>query len=161
MVNLKQKAEDNAKLNENLKALPEGAQIEKLAGLIAKEKAIALQLSAEKIDWLDLWEKRYREHVDIISASEGSIKALLHSVEEQSGFSKMPTSQGTYCLAQIPEAYEVKDQEAVPEEFIVTKEVKSVDKKLLNHAIKEGVIDPIQSSNWLSTRPAYKILKLM
>jgi len=146
--------EENDRILEELKALPEGGQIERLAQLV-NELEKALLLSEQEIFAIKDRQKDLNKTLD---TTKDCIKTLLRNVELQSGFSKMPTEFGTYSLMEVAENYQVTDISAVPADYIVTKVVDAVDKKKLNEAIKSGLIDT--NVNWLEKRPAYKTLAL-
>lgn len=150
--------EENDRINNELRSLPEGLQIARLAELVAKEQSSLLRAEKEKQEFLDMWDKHTKTIKDTIAASEGSIKHLLHEVESISGYSKMPTEFGTYSLMQIAENFQVKDNDAVPAEYLITKMTSMVNKKKLNDDIKNGILNIDAASNWLERRPAYKTL---
>ncbi len=138
--------------------MPEGAEIERLAEEVSKTVMLVMRANKEKEDFLEQHSKHVAPLNAKITESEAKIKDLLIAVEQVSGYSKMQTSFGTYALMSVAENYQVKDASAVPADFLVEKVTISVDKKMLNDAIKTGVIDVDAASNWLELRPAYKTL---
>jgi len=150
MVDIKQRAEEAAKINNLLMKEPEYEQ----AVLIFKDIEDcrgAIKHSKEQIDR----EKGEIEACEsLIEGYKNDIKCLLEKLEANTGFTKFP---GLAHLTTIPASYDVVDLDAVPKEYIRTKITAAVDKVSLNKAIKSGAINPADT-NWLTEKPAYRTL---
>lgn len=149
--NPQQAKEEGDRINAELMALQEYDLIKQC---IARIGELDKEAGGYKAQMMELAELLKGTDADV-KECKSSIKDLLESIEAQSGYSKAP---GLAHLMTIAEKYEVKDVDAVPQEYIVTKITSSVDKKKLNQAIKDGKID--LHSNWLEIVPSYKTVVL-
>lgn len=156
-MNLSATKDENDRILEQLKLLPEAKLINRLADQLYFEENLLELTKKEQAEWIAIYNERIKKHERVIINANSCIKALLQEVETQSGFSKMPTEEhGTFALMNIAENYQVIDEKAVPTDYIITKITDSIDKKKLNQAIKDGLIDT--NVNWLEKREAYRVV---
>lgn len=145
--NAQKAKEQNDKINALLVQQPEFEQI-RLIYKDIEDCNSAIKHSKEQID-------RERGEIEacesLIAGYKNDIKCLLEKLEVNTGFSKAPNLAH---LMTVAESYQVKDVNAVPQEYIITEITSKLDKKKLNAAIKVGVVDV--NSNWLEVTPSYK-----
>lgn len=150
MVDLKARQEENDRINRELNSLPEAPKIQYLSGYIKGKQAKILNLKEE----IARLNTQIADEEKEITESEASVHKLLTSVEEKSGYSKMPLGDyGTVYLREVKEGYDITDNNAVPALYIEQVMTAKVIRKKISDDLKAG---KLVENNWLKIRPAYK-----
>lgn len=106
----------------------------KSAGIIGYEKNIELF-----IDEIKQEEKRLADNRKILENKLEKFKEYVKMNMEDMGLQKIETPLGTLTIAKNPVSVEIYDERMIPEQYMIEKVTKSIDKKAIKEALQSGV----------------------
>ena len=109
----------------------------KSTGIIAAVRNLESNIAA-----IDTEIKRLQELKKIKQNNISRLKEYTKESMEDRGVKKLETSLGNISIRKTPPSVNVLDENLIPLEYIETKQVMSIDKKLILGDLKDGLVIP-------------------
>ena len=149
MVDLKQKKDENDRINALLMEEPEYELVKAKVAVIKALQAAALDRKTA-IEEATAEMKKYNAEVE---EKKLEILALLQVIEEKTGYARAPKYAHVTTAV---ETYDVADEDACPIEYFDVVEYKKLVKKRLIDDVKTGKIG--ESTNWLKINKGQRVV---